>query len=217
MIAAAANGGVDTTVFAAFAVGFVSFISPCVLPLVPGYLSAISGVSLEDIRGEERPLGKILGPALIFCLSFTIMFVALGMSATGIGSTLHDHQDTLNRIAGWLIVVLGVFFVCTLFIPRFNREWRLGNLCQLEEVTPAMPLACHSMRCAHGTLGSLARRGQGQQARRCGMRRCRPAFGVKAFERACRAAFATSGGGACHAGGRTRRVLGASLAGGQRG
>jgi cytochrome c-type biogenesis protein len=119
-----AAGQVDTTVFAAFAVGFVSFISPCVLPLVPGYLSAISGVSLEEIRGEERPLGKILGPAIIFCLSFTVMFVALGMSATGIGSTLHDHQTTLNRIAGWLIVVLGVFFVLTLFVPRFNREWR---------------------------------------------------------------------------------------------
>lgn len=119
-----AQSHVDTTVFAAFAVGFVSFISPCVLPLVPGYLSAISGVSLEEIRGDERPLGKILGPAIIFCLSFTVMFVALGMSATGIGSTLHDHQTTLNRIAGWLIVVLGVFFVLTLFVPRFNREWR---------------------------------------------------------------------------------------------
>jgi cytochrome c-type biogenesis protein len=119
-----AQSHVDTTVFAAFAVGFVSFISPCVLPLVPGYLSAISGVSLEEIRGEERPLGRILGPAIIFCLSFTVMFVALGMSATGIGSTLHDHQTTLNRIAGWLIVVLGVFFVLTLFVPRFNREWR---------------------------------------------------------------------------------------------
>jgi cytochrome c-type biogenesis protein len=124
VILAASTNNVDTTVFAAFAVGFVSFISPCVLPLVPGYLSAISGVSLEDIRGEERPLGKILGPAIIFCLSFTIMFVALGMSATGIGSTLKDHQDTLNHVAGWLIVVLGVFFVCTLFVPRFNREWR---------------------------------------------------------------------------------------------
>src|SRR6185312_13793766 len=119
-----AAGQVDTTVFAAFAVGFVSFISPCVLPLVPGYLSAISGVSLEEIRGDERPLGRILGPAIIFCLSFTVMFVALGMSATGIGSTLHDHQTTLNRIAGWLIVVLGVFFVLTLFVPRLNREWR---------------------------------------------------------------------------------------------
>jgi cytochrome c-type biogenesis protein len=122
--ASAATSSVDTTVFAAFAVGFVSFISPCVLPLVPGYLSAISGVTIDEMRGDERRVGKVLGPAIIFCLSFTVMFVALGMSATGIGSTLHDHQDTLNRIAGWLIVVLGVFFVCTLFIPRFNREWR---------------------------------------------------------------------------------------------
>jgi cytochrome c-type biogenesis protein len=121
---AAATTHVDTTVFAAFAVGFVSFISPCVLPLVPGYLSAISGVTIDEMRGEERKVGKVLGPAIIFCLSFTIMFVALGMSATGIGSTLHDHQDTLNRIAGWLIVVLGVFFVCTLFVPRFSQEWR---------------------------------------------------------------------------------------------
>jgi len=120
----AATNNVDTTVFAAFAVGFVSFISPCVLPLVPGYLSAISGVTIEEMRGEERQVGKVLWPAIIFCLSFTVMFVALGMSATGIGSTLKDHQETLNHIAGWLIVVLGVFFVCTLFVPRFNREWR---------------------------------------------------------------------------------------------
>jgi cytochrome c-type biogenesis protein len=124
LLAAAASTSVDTTVFAAFAVGFVSFISPCVLPLVPGYLSAISGVTIEEMRGDERQVGRVLGPAVIFCLSFTVMFVALGMSATGIGSTLHDHQDTLNRIAGWLIVVLGTFFVATLFVPRFNREWR---------------------------------------------------------------------------------------------
>jgi cytochrome c-type biogenesis protein len=131
MLAAAASahsGSVDTTVFAAFAVGFVSFISPCVLPLVPGYLSAISGVTIEEMRGETRTAGRVLGPALIFCLSFTVMFVALGMSATGLGSTLHDHQDTLNRIAGWLIVVMGVFFVLTLFVPRLNREFRPDGL-----------------------------------------------------------------------------------------
>jgi cytochrome c-type biogenesis protein len=126
MLAAATtgSGSVDTTVFAAFAVGFVSFVSPCVLPLVPGYLSAVSGVTVEEMRGEDRPLARILGPAIVFCLSFTIMFVALGMSATGIGSTLRDHQDTLNTIAGWLIVAMGVFFVATLFIPRLNREFR---------------------------------------------------------------------------------------------
>src|SRR3954451_14962095 len=115
------SGPVDTTVFAAFAVGFVSFISPCVLPLVPGYLSAVSGVSIEEMRGEDRPVGKVLGPAIIFCLSFTLMFVALGMSATGIGSTLRDHQDTLNKIPDWAIVILVAFFVATLFVPRLTR------------------------------------------------------------------------------------------------
>src|SRR4051794_16666427 len=120
----AVTNHVDTTVFAAFAVGFVSFVSPCVLPLVPGYLSAISGVTVEELRGEERTLHRVLGPAIIFCLSFTIMFVALGMTATGIGSTLHDHQDVLNRVAGWLIIVMGVLFVAMLFVPRLNREYR---------------------------------------------------------------------------------------------
>lgn len=124
LLAASTSGSVDTTVFAAFAVGFVSFVSPCVLPLVPGYLSAISGVTIEELRGEERTAGRVLGPAIVFCLSFTIMFVALGMSATSIGHTLHDHQDTLNQIAGWLIIVMGVFFVATLFVGRLNREFR---------------------------------------------------------------------------------------------
>ena len=65
------NDGVDTTVIAAFAVGFVSFISPCVLPLVPGYLSAVSGVSVAELRKGERSLLRVLLPAIVFCLSFT--------------------------------------------------------------------------------------------------------------------------------------------------
>ena len=63
----------DTTVLAAFAVGFVSFISPCVLPLVPGYLSAVSGVSVAEMQTGERRLSKILLPAIIFCLSLMAM------------------------------------------------------------------------------------------------------------------------------------------------
>ena len=74
-----AAGGVDTTVVAAFAVGFVSFISPCVLPLVPGYLSAVSGV--ERRRAAARASARrrrCCCPAIVFCLSFTVVFVALG-------------------------------------------------------------------------------------------------------------------------------------------
>jgi cytochrome c-type biogenesis protein len=120
--------GVDTTVIAAFAVGFVSFVSPCVLPLVPGYLSAVSGVSLAEMQGGERRLLRILMPAIVFCLSFTVVFVALGMTATGLGSVLADERGTLNKVAGAVIIALGVLFVITPFVPRLNREWRVDAL-----------------------------------------------------------------------------------------
>ena len=113
----------DATVLAAFAVGFVSFISPCVLPLVPGYLSAISGISFAELQ-EGKGKAKVLGPAVIFCLSFTIMFVALGMGATGIGRWLGEHRVTLRHISGIVIATMGVLFIATMFVPRLNREWR---------------------------------------------------------------------------------------------
>jgi cytochrome c-type biogenesis protein len=118
------SNGVDTTVLAAFAVGFVSFISPCVLPLVPGYLSAVSGVSLAEIQHGERRLSRVLLPALVFCLSFTVVFVVLGMTATGLGSALQDGRGTLDKVAGAVIIALGVFFLATPFVPRLNKEWR---------------------------------------------------------------------------------------------
>src|ERR671929_361274 len=123
VIAAAGNA----TVFAAFAVGFVSFISPCVLPLVPGYLSAISGISFADLQ-EGRERAQVLGPAIIFCISFTVMFVALGMGATGIGSWLGEHRVALRHISGIVIAAMGVLFIAMLFVQRLNREWRAEGL-----------------------------------------------------------------------------------------
>jgi cytochrome c-type biogenesis protein len=119
-----AQAQADTTVIAAFAVGFVSFVSPCVLPLVPGYLSAVSGVSIAEMRSGEHKLSAVLWPAIVFCLSFTLMFVALGMTATGLGSTLRESKQTLDVVAGIVIVAMGVFFLLTPFVPRLNREWR---------------------------------------------------------------------------------------------
>lgn len=124
MLVLAQVGAGDTTILAAFAVGLISFVSPCVLPLVPGYLSAVSGVSLVDMRARERSVTAVLGPAVIFCLAFTVMFVALGMTATSLGSSLRDNIGTLDKIAGGFIVVMGAFFLLTPFVDRLNREWR---------------------------------------------------------------------------------------------
>jgi cytochrome c-type biogenesis protein len=118
---------VDTTVVAAFAVGVISFISPCVLPLVPGYLSAISGVSFAEIQ-EGRGRAEVIGPAVLFCLAFTVMFVALGMTATGLGQTLQDHRQVLRQISGIIIATMGLLFIATLFVPLFNKEWRPETL-----------------------------------------------------------------------------------------
>ena len=95
----------------------MSFISPCVLPLVPGYLSAVSGVIAGRDPARRARADTVLLPAIVFCLSFTVVFVALGMTATGLGSTLRDSRGTLDKVAGVVIIALGVFFVLTPFVP----------------------------------------------------------------------------------------------------
>jgi len=111
---------------AALAAGVVSFLSPCVLPLVPGYLSAVTGVMPDDL--ERAPLRRVLGPSLLFVASFSSIFIVLGLGATALGSTLNDNLPTLERIAGIVIIALGLFFMATPFIARLNREWRVDAL-----------------------------------------------------------------------------------------
>src|SRR5215213_7603572 len=91
--------------FAALGAGIVSFLSPCVLPLVPGYLSAVSGVSVSEL--DDVGWRSVLAPSLIFVASFSVIFILLGLTATGLGRALNEHQDTLETIAGALIVALG--------------------------------------------------------------------------------------------------------------
>ena len=150
--------GADTTVVAAFAVGVASFVSPCVLPLVPGYLSSVSGVSIEEMRGPDRPIGRVLWPAAIFCLSFTVIFVALGMTATGIGATLADHRRLLDQIAGGLIIGMGALFVLTPVFPRLAREWRPDALMLRAGGGPIIAGAAFAVAwtpCIGPTLGSI--------------------------------------------------------------
>ena len=153
-----AADSVDTTVVAAFAVGFISFISPCVLPLVPGYLSTISGVSFADIQ-EGKGRGQGAGPALLFCLAFTAMFVALGMRATGLGQTLQDHRELLREISGVLIALMGVLFIGTLFVPLLNREWRPEQLMRRAHtggpIVAGVAFAVAWLPCTGPTLGAI--------------------------------------------------------------
>jgi cytochrome c-type biogenesis protein len=113
-------------ILAALAAGLVSFLSPCVLPLVPGYLSAVTGVMPDEL--EKAPLRRVLGPSLLFVASFSAIFIVLGLGATALGSTLNEHRPTLELVAGWTIIVLGLFFLATPFVDRLNREWRVDAL-----------------------------------------------------------------------------------------
>ena len=113
-------------IFAALAAGVVSFLSPCVLPLVPGYLSAVSGVKPTEI--DDAPLRRVLIPALLFVASFSAIFIVLGLGATKLGSSLNDHRDTLERVSAIVIILLGLFFLATPFVARLGREWRIDAL-----------------------------------------------------------------------------------------
>jgi len=144
-------------IFAALAAGVVSFLSPCVLPLVPGYLSAVSGVSAADL--ETAGWRRILGPSLLFVASFSTIFILLGLTATGLGSTLHDHEQLLTKISGALIVAMGVLFVASLFVTRLNREWHVDAL--LERAGKGGPLVAGAAfaiawtPCIGPTLGAI--------------------------------------------------------------
>jgi cytochrome c-type biogenesis protein len=113
-------------IFAALAAGVISFLSPCVLPLVPGYLSAVTGVSANEL--ESAGWRRVLGPSLLFVASFSAIFILLGLTATGIGSVLQDHRELLTKISAALIIAMGVLFVSSLFITRLNREWHVDAL-----------------------------------------------------------------------------------------
>lgn len=123
------DGGVDTTVLAAFGVGLISFFTPCVLPLVPGYLATISGVAATE-RVEDHGARRMLVPALMFVASFTVIFMLGGMVATGVGQLMTDNTELLRKISGVAIIGLGVFMAATIFVPALNVEMRSQQLAQ---------------------------------------------------------------------------------------
>jgi len=118
----------------AFLAGLVSFISPCVLPLVPSYLSFLTGTSLEDLKAESGAQAKahVFAHALCFVAGFTVVFVAIGLSASAIGEVFVDNKRIVEIFGGVVIVVLGLNMMGVLRIPALMMDKRV-------RVTPRKP------------------------------------------------------------------------------
>lgn len=107
----------------AFAAGFVSFASPCVLAVVPGYLTFISGVSFDELGARTR---DVMAPTIAFVLGFSLMFTAYGASAGLIGYSLTQNQDTLNLVAGILLITMGILMVALPGLGLAQNEKRFA-------------------------------------------------------------------------------------------
>ncbi|MEK7252082.1 MAG: cytochrome c biogenesis protein CcdA [Actinomycetota bacterium] len=120
----------SVNILAAFVFGMLSFLSPCVLPLLPGYMSMMSGYSASDLAEGKATVGRMLGVTLLFVAGFTAVFVTLGATATSLGKTLLRNQGAITTIAGWVVVAFGLFIaVSAVWSPKllnpFMRQRRL--------------------------------------------------------------------------------------------
>ena len=137
----------------AFGAGLISFLSPCVLPLVPGYISAVAGVAPADIRAR-----RVIVPSLEFVASFSAVFIALGLIGQ---QTLHAALTgpTALKVSGAVIIVMGVLFVLAPFVPRFGREWHVNKLTERAgksgPVVTGIAFAIAWTPCTGPTLGAI--------------------------------------------------------------
>lgn len=113
-----------TELAAAFGAGLITFLSPCVLPLIPGYLAFMTGMSASELADDRRRVSSVLVPALLFVLGFSVVFVALGASASAIGSFLSANKQLLERVAGALVLLLGFFMLGIVKVPWLYGEAR---------------------------------------------------------------------------------------------
>ena len=121
-------GGFEVSYIGSLVAGMLSFLSPCVLPLVPPYLCFIGGVSLEQISEDEElapgVMRAVVLSAVVFVLGFSTVFIALGATASTIGDFIVDYMDILSKLAGGVIIVLGLHFIGIIRIPILYREAR---------------------------------------------------------------------------------------------
>jgi cytochrome c-type biogenesis protein len=120
--------GLEVTYLGALLAGLLSFVSPCVLPLVPPYLCFLAGTSITELSDENMPATawrKVVMSAIAFVAGFATVFVAMGASASFLGSFITRHLDTLSVIAGVIIIILGLHFLGVFRIAFLYRDFRL--------------------------------------------------------------------------------------------
>lgn len=118
----------EVTLLTSFVAGFLSFISPCVLPLIPGYISFISGLTLEEMQGKveaKSSRASVLAASLAFVLGFTVIFVAMGASASALGGWMSTHRGTIEKIAGGVLIVLGLHMMGVFRIRLLENDKRI--------------------------------------------------------------------------------------------
>lgn len=114
---------------AAFLAGILSFLSPCVLPLVPGYVSLISGASVEELQSSERRvLGTVMLHSITFVLGFSVVFIALGAVATGVGQVVNEYHSLLSKIAGVVVIIFGLHLTGILKIKALYADKRMHDV-----------------------------------------------------------------------------------------
>src|SRR5258705_1360222 len=99
------------SILAAFVAGLISFLSPCVLPLVPGYVSMLSGIGVEQLRRGEKSRGSLLMSSFAFVVGFSVVFIAFGASASAVGQFLLQNKSLLAPFAGAIIVLFGLHLI----------------------------------------------------------------------------------------------------------
>lgn len=117
----------ELNIATAFLAGLVSFVSPCVLPLIPAYLSFLTGSSLEELRAESgvRGRSRVILHALAFIAGFTVIFMLIGMSASAVGSAFAEHKDLIARVGGVIVIVLGLNMLGVFRIPALAMDKRI--------------------------------------------------------------------------------------------
>ncbi|MGB8476057.1 MAG: cytochrome c biogenesis protein CcdA [Candidatus Acidiferrum sp.] len=119
---------IDVSLSAAFIAGLVSFLSPCVLPLVPGYISMLSGIGMEQLRQGQPPRGGLFASALSFVIGFSVVFISFGASASAVGTFLRENRSLLAPVAGALILLFGLHLLGVLGKISFRWGIIAGSL-----------------------------------------------------------------------------------------